>query len=61
MAVVVPRIAIVSSSVAVSKDRTPKSRPDKKGNSSSDHAQFKVTVTAVVAVIAPLEPVTVTV
>ena len=31
------------------------------GNSSNDHAQFTVTVTAVEAVIVPLEPVTVTV
>jgi hypothetical protein len=32
-----------------------------KGSSLNDHAQFTVTVTAVVAVTAPLEPVTVTV
>jgi hypothetical protein len=32
-----------------------------KGNSSNDHAQFTVTVTAVVAMIEPPEPVTVTV
>jgi hypothetical protein len=31
------------------------------GNPSRDHAQFTVTVTAVVALMAPLEPVTVTV
>jgi hypothetical protein len=32
-----------------------------KGNPSNDHAQFTVTVTAVVAMIVPLAPVTVTV
>jgi hypothetical protein len=32
-----------------------------KGNYSNDHAQFTVTVTAVVAMIEPLEPATVTV
>lgn len=31
------------------------------GNFSNDHAQLTITVTAVVAVIAPLEPVTLTV
>ena len=31
------------------------------GNSSNNHTQFTVTVTAVVAMIEPLEPVTVTV
>jgi hypothetical protein len=78
MVVVVPGIAIVSISVAVSKDRPsettsiavptvvapsairiPASRT--RLAAISDHAQFTVTVTAVVAVIAPLEPVTVTV